>query len=130
MSNDMMSTNCNASKLPPLSEAPPSAPPSAPTLAQSSVRAPAIIKFKRTHRAFRTKQSTLLREQVFLAKNCPYLKANHYLNTEYSNIENSDPTWFTQKGKEITFLRSMHTKLSSTMIQPTFKHTISAQNII
>ena len=85
------------------SQTPAPAPVPAPAPAQSSVRAPAIIKFKHTHRAFKTpmRESTLLREQAFLAKNRPYLKANHYFNTESlssSNIENSDPTWLTRKG--------------------------------
>ena len=68
----------------------------------SSVRAPTIVKFKHTPRAFKTpiRESTQLQEKAFLAKNRPYLKANHYFNSESSVLAESDPTWLQHKGDE------------------------------
>ena len=81
------------------------------------VRAPAILKFRHTPRIFKTpmRQSTQLREEAFIIKNRPYLKANKYFNSfESSSISSSslssdplhinshslaesDPTWLKRK---------------------------------
>ena len=70
--------------------------------ALSSVRAPAIVKFKHTPRIFKTpiRESTQLQEEAFIAKNRPYLKANKYFNSETSDLGDSDPTWLKRKGDE------------------------------
>ncbi len=68
--------------------------------ALSSTRAPAIVQFKHTPRAFKTpmRESTQLQEKAFLAKNRPYLKANRYFNSESSHLSDTDPTWLMHKG--------------------------------
>ncbi len=78
-------------------------PPSVP------VRQPGIVKFKHTARYFKTpsRESTHLQEEIFLAKNKPYLKHNKYFNhvddegpslSASSDIDNTDPIWLKRKG--------------------------------
>lgn len=69
------------------------------------VRSTGVVKFKHSHRFFKTpkRESTELQEQIFLAKNSPHLKQNKYLNadgTSSSNIEETDPAWLKRKGDD------------------------------
>lgn len=64
------------------------------------VRSASILKFLHTPRFFKTprRESTQLREDAFIAKNRPFLKANKYFNTEISKLEETDPMWLKDKG--------------------------------
>jgi len=69
------------------------------------VRLAGLVKFKHSHRYFKTpkRESTHIQEQIYLAKNSPHLKQNKYFNasdsdTSSSNIEETDPAWLKRKG--------------------------------
>ncbi|GFH54085.1 hypothetical protein CTEN210_10561 [Chaetoceros tenuissimus] len=66
------------------------------------VRQMAVINFQHSPRFFKTpaRESTVLQERVFIAKNRPFLKANKYFNTDSSTISDSDPTWLKARGDE------------------------------
>lgn len=64
------------------------------------VRSASVFKFAHTPRFFKTprRESTQLREEAFIAKNRPFLKANKYFNTDTSTLEETDPVWMKDKG--------------------------------
>ena len=66
------------------------------------VRQMTVVNFQHSPRFFKTpaRESTVLQERVFIAKNRPFLKANKYFNTDSSTISDSDPTWLKARGDE------------------------------